>query len=553
MVYVEYDVECPCSDGTVLRADVYRPAGQGIYPVLLLRLPYDKSNRHYYKGYLDVPRMVAAGYVVILQDVRGRYASDGTYYPFVYERKDGYEAVEWAAALPYANGKVGMFGMSYHGYTQLAAAAETPPSLYAIAPVMAIADGWVDMVQDETMPFDQGSLATWALESILPDQLKRQDRDKELERAHAYIDELPFRLHDQPIREWAPIKKTVPNSFYFDFVNRQITEQTIQQVDVREKLKHIHIPALFIGGWFDSLLGQTLGAYQQFGGKRMLWIGPWTHSNLDGWAGDVFFEHATSPLGVDQLKDLTDLHIKWFGHWLKDKPLNIEKPVHVYHMGKRRWDGQERWPPNNAGISRYHLNHHENTSLQNSVRTLEKKKPETNQTDQCPRNPAAPFPTRGGNLLMAGHGAGMFEQGDLHEREDALVFTTQPLDIPLEVLGTIAANVWVSSDSPLLDLFLQVSDVTPDGKVYNVVDTFIRRTVDDRGRPRHVQVDLTPTSYRFGKGHAIRLAIAGSNAPRFDVNQNNGTTSRTATGGVPANDILYYGGQYPSSLSIPIR
>ncbi|QQK75275.1 CocE/NonD family hydrolase [Salicibibacter cibarius] len=552
-MYMEYDVECQCSDGTVLKADVYRPEERGLYPVLLLRLPYDKTNPHYYNGYLDVPRMVTAGYVVILQDVRGRYASGGSYYPFVYERKDGYEAVEWAAALPYSNGKVGMFGMSYHGYTQLAAAAEAPPSLYAIAPVMAIADGWVDMVQDVIMPFDHGSLATWTLESILPDQLKRQGHDAALAHTYAYMEELSSWLHDQPMTEWAPMKNTAPNSFYFDFVNRQVNKQTIQQVDLREQLKHIHIPALFIGGWFDSLLGQTLGAYQQYGGKRMLWIGPWTHSNLDGWAGDVFFDHATTPLGADQLKDLTDLHIRWFDHWLKDRSLNIEKPVHVYRMGQRRWDRQESWPLNDVGISYYYLDRHENMSVQSSVRALEKKKPETNHTDRCPRNPAVPFPTCGGNLLMAGHGAGMFEQGDLHKREDTLVFTTQSLDRPLDVLGAITANVWVSSDSPLVDLFLQVSDVTPDGNVYNVVDTFTRGTGSDSGRPQCVQVDLIPTSYRFGKGHAIRLAISGSNAPRFDVNQNNGMTSRTTTGGKPANDVFFYGKKYPSFLSIPRR
>ncbi|AXF57466.1 CocE/NonD family hydrolase [Salicibibacter kimchii] len=546
-MHVEHDVECQCSDGTVLRADVYLPEGQGLYPVLLLRLPYDKTNPHYYNGYLDVSRMVATGYVVILQDVRGRYASDGSYYPFVDERKDGYEAVEWAATLPYSNGKVGMFGMSYHGYTQLAAAAEAPPSLYAIAPVMAVADGWIDMIRGATMPFDQGSLATWALESILPDQLKRQKHEKELERAYAYIEELPSRLHDQPMSEWTPMKNTSPNSFYFDFVKRQVAEKTIQQVDVREQLKHIHIPALFIGGWFDFLLGQTFGAYQHYGGKRMLWIGPWTHSNLDGWAGDVFFEHATSPLGEDKLIDLTDLHIRWFDHWLKGKPLNIEKPVHLYQMGKRRWESRGSWPPEESGTQCYYLNWNGN------LRTLEKKKPETSYTDVTLRNPAAPFPTRGGNILMAGHEAGMVEQSDLHEREDALVFTTRPLEQPLDVIGAIAANVWMSSDSPLLDLFLQVSDVTPDGKVYNVVDTFTRKPGDDCGRPQRVQVELTPTGYRFEKGHAIRLAIAGSNAPRFDVNQNNGTTSRTSTGGRSANDILFYGAKYPSILSIPTK
>ncbi|MBB6448410.1 hypothetical protein HNR44_000359 [Geomicrobium halophilum] len=550
MIQVERNVECKCSDGVILRADAYRPNDHQCYPVLLLRLPYDKTNPHYYNGYLDVERMVSAGYVVILQDVRGRFASDGTFYPFVHERKDGYDAVEWAAALPYSNGKVGMFGMSYHGYTQLAAAVEDPPSLYAIAPVMAIADPWTNMIQDPYTPFDQGSIATWALESILPDQLRRENRNTKLKLAHAYIKELPAWLHDQPLTKWKPLRDTDVHSFYFEFVKSQVPKETLQWINVQEKLGNIEIPGLFVGGWFDSLLKQTLEAYERYGGEQMLWIGPWTHSALNGQVGEVFFENDT--LGIEQLEDLTELHIRWFDHWLKGQRLNTEKPIHFYHMGHNSWEARRSWPPKNVCTERYYLSSHMGANSRSGNGTLEKKKPETNRSEQLLRNPEDPFPTRGGNLLMAGHMAGILQQGDLQDRRDALVFTSQPLPDPCDVHGRVQASVWVKPHSPLIDLFFQVSDVAPDGSVYNVVDTFIRRKSHASRVPQRVDTVLNDTSYRFEKGHALRLTIAGSNAPRFDVNQNNGTTSRTTTGGKTIADTILHGDHYPSYLSIPI-
>src|SRR5690606_1987212 len=174
---IEKNVPCKLSDGTVLRADVYRPNDHQEYPVLMIRLPYDKETPRYYDEYLEVPRMVEAGYVVILQDVRGRFASDGEFYPFIHEAQDGYESVEWAAKLPYSNGKVGLFGMSYHGYTQLATATERPPSLRAIAPVMTMADPWVDLLNGEGA-MSISNFETWTLGSIVEDQLKRRNDPK---------------------------------------------------------------------------------------------------------------------------------------------------------------------------------------------------------------------------------------------------------------------------------------------------------------------------------------------------------------------------------------
>ncbi|MBP1968332.1 putative CocE/NonD family hydrolase [Virgibacillus natechei] len=547
----EQDVTCRLSDGTILRGDVYRPDDHEPHPVLMLRLPYDKRTPRYYDEYLEVPRMVQAGYVVILQDVRGRFASGGAFYPFIHEGKDGYESVEWAAKLPYSNGKVGLFGMSYHGYTQLAAAAEKPPALKAIAPVMTMAEPWSDMLDGDCGASDIGNFYTWTLESILPDQLERRGNQKS-EKVQAYIEKLPELLKYRPLKEAPPIKELDPNSFFFDVVNQKVSEDTVKRMNLRKSLQEVSIPALFIGGWFDGLLIPTLKAYQAYGGERMLWIGPWTHEAMSGRAGEKFFENSAVQMGVDRVKDPTELHIKWFDKWLKDKPLSIEKPVHLYMAGQKKWQSFEKWPPDTSTIE-FFLHSEGAAQSRHGDGRLLRNPSDVQSMNQLKLDPENPVPTRGGGVLLAGHDSGMFEQGDIQDREDVLVFTSEPLAKELNILGIIQAKVWVSSVTPLMDIFVRVSDVEPSNKVYNVVDTFYREPVKNINEPFYINLDINHTAYRFKTGHCVRVEIAASNAPRFDVNLNNGQTSKTASGGEVAFETIYHGDEYPSRLVLPMK
>lgn len=542
----EQDVKCQLSDGTILRADVYRPDDQERYPVLMIRLPYDKKTPRYYDEYLEVPRMVRAGYVVILQDVRGRFASEGEFYPFVHEGNDGYESVEWAAKLPYSNGKVGLFGMSYHGYTQLAAAAEKPPALKTIAPVMTMAEPWADMLNG-----DIGTFYTWTLASILPNQLERRGEAK-VEKVQTYIDELPKWLSYTPSNEWPPMKELDPDSFFFDIVNQKVKEDDLKRIDLRKKLKEVNIPALFIGGWFDSLLKPTLKAYQAYNGPSLLWIGPWTHETMSGQAGVKFFEIGSTNIGVDSVADPTELHIKWFDKWLKNKPLDIEKPVHLYLAGQKKWQAFGEWPPASS-TKEFFLDSEGSAKTRHGDGRLTDTSANTQTTNQLKLDPGDPVPTRGGGVLMAGYDSGMFEQGDIQDRDDVLVYTSAPLEEDLDILGTVRATIWVSSSTPLLDIFLRISDVEPSNKVYNVVDTFHREPVTKVDEPLCVNLDINHTAYRFKAGHCLRLEIAASNAPRFDVNLNNGKTSTTSSEGKIAFETVYHGGEHLSKLVLPIE
>lgn len=550
-ILVEKNIPCELSEGTVLRSDVYRPNDKGKYPVLMLRLPYDKETPRYYDEYLNVPRMVKAGYVVILQDVRGRFASDGEYFPFVYERKDGYEAVEWAAKLPFSNGKVGLFGMSYHGYTQLAAAVEKPPSLKAIAPVMTMGNPFNQIPDGEGFSNLTGLFQSWVFGSMLEDHLQRKGKlDKKFQ---TYLEELPARLFDYPATTWEPIQDLDPESYYFDIMNDRLPVDVREDANVLNKLQDIEIPALFIGGWFDALIDSTLEVYDAYGGEKLLWIGPWTHEEMTGRAGEKFFENAAEWIGVDKIKDPTELHIKWFDHWLKDSPLPIEQPVHLYAMGQERWESYSSWPLQTE-VTELYLESNGKSQTRDGDGKLAVR-PSLNETKSALNlDPHHPVPIRGGNVLVAGYESGVFEISDIQGRKDVLVYTSEPFQEDKQMIGSVRADIWVSAPSSLVDIALRISDVDETGQAYNVIDTFHREKVEKPNEPTCIKLVIGTTSYLMKKGHRLRLDIAATKAPLYDINLNNGTTTKTNSikTGKTANEYIYHGGQTSSKLILPL-
>lgn len=549
-IRIEKNIPCLLSDGTILRSDVYRPNDQGIYPVLMLRLPYDKETPRYYNEYLDVPRMVEAGYAVILQDVRGRFQSEGEFYPFIHEGKDGYEAVEWAAKLPFSNGKVGMFGMSYHGYTQLAAAAETPPSLKAIAPVMTMGDPFRDIPNEEGAANATGKFETWVLGSITCDQLKRRNELDEV-KFHGYLDNMTEWLFYKPSDEWQPMKELDPDSFFFEVMQGKLSSELKESAKLNNKFKDTKIPALFMGGWFDALLTPTLDMYNAYNGIKMLWIGPWTHEEMTGRAGDRFFQHAEENIGIDKLKDPTEVHIKWFDKWLKDKPMPIQKPVHLYLMEQTTWEAFDGWPLPNM-ISELYLQSNGNSQTRLGDGNLSSTSSSKQTKSALKLDPNNTVPIRGGNVLIAGHESGMFEISDIQERQDVLVYTSGPLEKDKQLLGTVKAVIWGSSPSELFDITLRLSDVDKSGLVYNIIDTFHREKTETVNQPLRLEIEIGTTAYMLKKGHCLRLDITASKAPLYDINLNNGTTTKTNVTGKTAMEHIYHGGKTESKIILPL-
>lgn len=549
---IEKNIPCRLRDGVTLRADVYRPRAEGKYPVLMLRLPYDKETPRYYDEYLDVPRMVASGYAVILQDVRGRFASDGEYYPFVHERKDGYDAVQWAAELPFSNGKVGLFGMSYHGYTQLAAAVEKPPALKAIAPVMTMGNPFANVPDKKGEAAMTGQFQTWVLGSMIEDQLKRKGKLDE-EKFKTYLEKLPELLWEFPAVDWKPMKELDPDSYYFELIENRLPTHVRKDAVVLDKLGNSEIPALFIGGWFDALLDPTLEMYDAYGGEKMLWIGPWTHEEMTGRAGERFFENAAESIGVDRVKDPTELHIMWFDHWLKDKPLKIEKPVHLYLMGTGEWKAFDEWPPS-ASVKDLFLTSDGNSQTLTGDGKLRKVSQTTETKSGLKHDPLDPVPIRGGKVLIDGYESGVFEISDIQKREDVLVYTSEPLTEEQLILGTVKAEIWISAPSPLVDIAVRISDVDKSGRAYCITDSFKREQVESINEPFCIEVEVGRTAYVLLKGHRLRVDITASKAPLYDMNLNNGTTTKThpAETGKAATQYIHHGESTKSKITLSL-
>ncbi|MDZ5784186.1 CocE/NonD family hydrolase [Marinococcus luteus] len=492
---IEEQVEGRMRDGTVLRADVYRPDGSGSWPALLLRLPYDKTTRHYRETFAEVERLTVAGYVVVIQDVRGRFASEGEFYPFIYEAEDGYDSVEWAARLPEVNGRVGMIGMSYHGFTQVAAAAGQPPSLVAIAPMMAFADGWSTMRGDRGV-FEIGKWQTWVAESMLPDHLERLEDPEGPDRISRYLKDLPAWLGKGNPLTWPPVTAAGLPSYYNDFLLGNVSEETRERMQVNPE--SIKVPALFLAGWYDCFLEETIDLYQRTAGPVELWIGPWTHEDQSGQAGDVFFP--------DAQVDRTALFLQWFDRWLRDEKAPPRNPVHYYVMNAGKWRSGTKIPEGNS----------ETVFYMHSDGLLFGDAPEQASSIRIEHDPDYPVPTIGGNILMSGFPAGSFDQQEVQARSDVLVYTSAPLQENWEMLGTAQARLWMNASRPELPIGLRISEVQPDGSAWNVMDSL-------EGQPEAAGkrvIDIGRTAYWFSAGSRLRVEIYLSSFPRIE----NGTS-----------------------------
>ncbi|WP_022792407.1 CocE/NonD family hydrolase [Marinococcus halotolerans] len=484
---MEKQAEGRMRDGTVLLADVYRSDRAGSWPALLLRLPYDKTTRHYRETFVDIERLTAAGYVVVIQDVRGRFASEGEFYPFIYEAADGCDSVEWAARLPEVNGKVGMIGMSYHGFTQVAAAAGQPPSLQAIAPMMAFADGWSTMRGGRGV-FELGKWQSWVAESMLPDHLERVEGPEGPARISGYLEHLPSWLGKGDPLTWPPVTAAGLPAYYKDFLLGDVSEETRQQMQAAPE--NIKVPALFLAGWYDCFLEETIDLYQRTSGPAELWIGPWTHEDQSGQAGDVFFPEAQI--------DRTGLFLKWFDRWLKGETAPPGDSVHYYVMNAGEWRSGADIPEGRTEAVFY---------LQpDSLLSGEAPKQEA-PGRRVRHDPDHPVPTSGGNILMSGFRAGSFDQQEIQKRGDVLVYTSAPLSKDWEVLGTVQAHLRLTLSRPGLTVGLRVSEVTPDGSSWNVVDTV---------QAGERTIDIGRTAYRFLAGSRLRVEVYLSSFPRAE-------------------------------------
>ncbi|MDW5598502.1 CocE/NonD family hydrolase [Conexibacter stalactiti] len=542
---IERDVPVPLPDGTVLRADVWRPADGPPAPVLLQRTPYDKSFALVVQGGLDPARAVAAGYAVVVQDVRGRYASDGRFEPLVDEAADGAATIAWAAAQPFCDGRVATYGGSYGGATQLLAARERPPALRALLPHVTAADYHDDWFY-EGGAFQLGFALHWARGLAAGELARRRARGEQVAALEELLEaeladpatayrRLP--LLDQPLlAELAP--------YYLRWLEHPLRDDFWQALSPRERFAAIDVPALHLGGWHDIFLPGTLAGYAALRdaghATQRLVIGPWAHG---GW-GDAVGEVIYGPQASRYALDPTDLHLRWFDEvlqrdgWAESSPGEPAAPdpdaplVRIFVMGADRWRDEQEWPLARARTRRLHLR-------ADAALTWEPPAPGEAQRTYV-YDPADPVPTTGGRTLMAGHEAsialGARDSRAVQARPDVLVYTSAPLERALEVTGVVRLILQAASSAPDTDWTAKLLDVQPDGRALAVADGIVRARFRDGhgharplepGVPERFAIEVGATAIVFAPGHRVQLELSSSNFPRFDRNPNTG-------GGEPA-------------------
>jgi len=572
---VERDVRVPTRDGTELATDIHRPDTAERLPVLLQRSPYDRS--YVPIAGIDTGRLVEAGYVVISQDCRGRFGSGGTFTPFVDEGADGADAIAWAAAQPWSNGRVGMLGGSYVGATQWLAAREAPPALGAIVPYVTASDyqeGWVY----QGGAFELGFNLRWSIESLaLPALLAREASGEplaaeiaELREASRTIGQLYRR---RPLRGNGPVDRHA--RWYDEWLRHPARDEFWRRISPQERHASTAVPALNIGGWYDIFNDGTIrnfigmraeGATEAARSGQRLVIGPWSHSTDSG----IFPERhygLESGLGA---QDPTTLHHRFYDHFLKgiSNGVESEAPVRVFVLGANEWRDEQNWPPDDARVRAFHIrgNGRANSSTGDGQLSTEPAAA-GEAADAYIYDPRDPVPTMGGATLNQsgthGWNSGPWDQRTVEKRHDVLCFTSSPLERPLDVMGPIEAVLFVSSSARDTDFTAKLVDVHPNGRAEILVDGILRARYRESAaepsalEPGHVyeiRVFLGNIANRFGAGHRIRLDVSSSNFPRFDANTNTGGTiaDEGPDAAEPAINRVLHNSAHPSRLLLPV-
>ena len=567
-ITVEFDVPATMRDGAILRANVFRPAGDGPYPVALARTPYGKDFSSV-MAQLDAPRLARAGYVVVIQDVRGRFRSEGAWRPFRDEAADGYDSVEWAARLPGSSGAVGMFGASYLGFTQWMAAKEAPPSLKAIVPSIT----WADMRDGTTLrggAIELGTQGYWYLNAVGMDTiLKRvagappQDQMQAMGLLLREIDRLRAEGYfSLPLKDFAPLKQLGLSAELEELLATIDDPAYLASFSIDAAYEQVRVPALNVGGWYDIFLSGTLrnfaalraaGATPEARQAKLL-IGPWSHVNAANVVGDVDFGFASQMALMNLQTDLTGLTQRWFDYWLKgiDNGVTGEPPVRLFVMGDNAWRDEAEWPLARARNTPFYLR---------AGGLLSPEQPGDEPPDGYVYDPADPTPTLGGNILMSQLlKPGATDQRPVEARPDVLSYTTPPLAEDLQVIGPLLVTLWAASDAPDTDFVTRLVDVHPDGFAQPLADGIVRARYRDGapseplepGRPYELTIDLWATANVFKAGHRIRVDVASASFPRWDRNPNTGApVGRDAELRVARQTILHDAAR-PSRIVLPV-
>lgn len=539
-VIVQEPLRIPMRDGVRLAANLFRQQGAERLPVILVRTPYGKGLElgRNYKNFVD------AGYAVVVQDVRGRYESEGIFDPLQQEPQDGDDTLNWIARQRWSNGKIGMMGGSYLGIVQWKAALTGNPYLKAIFPVVSGDDDYRDRFYSPGGAMKLGGRLLWMSANMKKPGFTPPD-------FRIFVNHLPLQDADR-------VATGHRTAMFQNAVEHPSFDAFWKKISTRERLASMKVPVFSVGGWYDNFVDSDLDAFtelRRLGRDAHTLIGPWPHN--------MSIRFDTLDFGPDSSSPISRFQMDWFNKHLRGLETGRFAPIRIFTMGSNQWRDEQEWPLARAVLTPYYFTNHKGANGLDGDGELRLRPSKRAHHDRYTYDPMNPVPTRGGNTCC---NPGIFawgpmDQRPVEKRKDVLVYTSAAVEKDLEVTGPIKAVLYVATSAKDTDFTVKLVDVYPDGRAINLSDGILRLRYRDGlerpvlaepGKTYAITVSGGVTSNVFRAGHKIRVEIASSNFPHFDRNLNTGGAHGMETKPIVAEQTVYCGGARASYILLPV-
>jgi len=544
----EENMAIPMRDGILLRMNIYRPKSDGKFPAILIRLPYGKDE-YYCKTPAIGKFWARKGYVCIVQDVRGKFCSEGEWKPCVNEAKDGYDTIDWIAKQPWCDGNIGMMGESYFGYTTWAAATTEHPNLKCISPSTTAMDIYRVWVYN-CGAFCLQTVGVWGIEM----NARKYQNSMRLNHWHLPLISIPD-------------KAGLSCEYFKEMLEHQTRDSYWDALNLSQKYSSIKIPVLHVGGWYDVFLRGTIAD----------WIGVKNNSKSveareNQWLMIGPYDHEFTPedtkkvgkigIGEDVENSYYDTLQLFFDYWLKgiDNDFDKSPRIRIFTIGDNEWRYENEWPLARTNFTEYYLHSNGTANSLNGDGRLDTEKPSDEPVDGYeydPHNPVA-ITTRIELWKLANY---LGNRSRVEKRPDVLLYTSSELDHDIEITGPILLTLYAASSAKDTDFTAALVDVFPDGYAQLIQEGIIRasfrnsdreRSLIEPGRVYEYHIDLFATSYIIRKGHKIRVEVSSSNFDRYDRNLNTGEKINRAAETRKAKQNIHHDSSYPSHITLPI-
>ena len=558
-IHAEMNVAITMRDGVTLRANIFRPAEGGPVPALVLRIPYNKDAAQTYV-YAHPAWYARHGYAVLVQDSRGRYASEGEFYPLRLDGEDGFDTIEWCAAQPWCDGKVGSYGFSIPGINQLLAAHLRPPALTTAIPAF-YPSGMHDGFLYRGGALSLATLAQWAVVIAADAAIRKGDMEALAQVVPA--DQLSGKWHPgTPLKDTPFFTKPDSLPFIADYLAHPGQDDYWQEWHLPSRLDSIDIPCLHVSGWYDTFIAKTMESYETLStaarAEHRLLVGPWYHIPWTQQVGAIDY-------GWEARNFVDDYQIAWFDAQLKGdrSKLDALPMVRIFVTGANEWRDYDAWPLAGTSAENWYLHSGGRANSLSGDGSLSHQAPGEEGADFFIYGPEAPVESLGGHSCCLPDRApmGPEDQRQVEYRNDVLVYSSAPLEAPLFIAGNVNAVLHAASSAVDTDFTVKLCDVAPDGTAINITEGIIRARYRES---LEREVMLEPNAiyeftiaagvacHRFAAGHRVRVEVSSSNFPHFDRNPNNGKPFGEDDELVTASQTVFHDSARPSHIELPV-